>query len=251
MGVGVSYHKLSIHKHLIGSPYKIQEEFLEYIDAIATGNKIMAVQELSDLYGCLKIEVEKYRLTMEDLEVMSDLTAKVFQDGTRTNQDFLQYLKENNDSVIAYGLGFIQVKCGDINYNFYHKDVEKFDSLGAPHNHQRDFVSEIIKGEVVEILYNVSEGCLKAYCVCGDTLALDKHLSYNKGITLNHKKGDLYLRKRDEYHSVEVPHGTVTKVTKYGSKEDAYVISDITKTKKYTHVPEVRCWEMIEEVYNV
>ena len=53
----MSYHKLKIHKHAVGSPYKIQEEFLEYIDAIATGNNVMAVQELSDLYGCIENEV--------------------------------------------------------------------------------------------------------------------------------------------------------------------------------------------------
>jgi hypothetical protein len=45
--------------------------------------------------------------------------------------------------------------------------------------------------------------------VCGDTLAPDKKsLSYNKGAVLTHEKGDLYLEKRNEYHLVEVPHGT-------------------------------------------
>lgn len=37
----MSYHKLPINKHAVGSPHKIHEEFLEYLDAVATGNKIM------------------------------------------------------------------------------------------------------------------------------------------------------------------------------------------------------------------
>ena len=133
----MSYHKLKIHKHAVGSPYKIQEEFLEYIDAIATGNKVMAVQELSDLYGCLENEVSKLGMTVEDLKVMSDATKKVFISGARTNEDFLEYLKREADSVLSWGLGFIQVKCGDINYNFYHKDVQKFKSTEKPHSPER------------------------------------------------------------------------------------------------------------------
>lgn len=244
----MGYHKLKIHKHAVGSPYKLQEEFLEYIDAIATGNKIMAVQELADLYGCIELEASKQGVTVSDLKVMSDLTKKVFQEGYRTNHNFLKTLKEDCDSIIAYGLGFIQVKCGDINYNFYHDSVERFESLGAPHNHQQDFVSEVLQGSILETVYNVSEGFQTAYCVCGDTELPNKKLAYRVKEVLKHSKGDLYLRKSEEYHSVEVPHGTITKVTKYGKREGAYVISDITKSKKYTHVPASECWRMIEEI---
>lgn len=225
----MSYHRLKIHKHNVNSPYKIQEEFLEYIDAIATGNKVMAIQELSDLYGCIENEIEKFGMSVEDLKVMSDLTKKVFNDGTRSIEDLITYLKNNNDSVIAYGLGFIQVKCGNINYNFYHDSVERFNSLGAPHNHKQDFVSEIIKGSITETIYNVYKGEIEAYCVCGDATKPEKKLSYNVQKVLAHKQGDLYLRKSGEYHSVEVPHGTITKVIKYGNKGDAYVISNVRK----------------------
>lgn len=211
----------------------------------------MAIQELSDLYGCIEEEIYKYNLGMKDLKIMSDVTKKVFNEGSRTNQDLLSYLKDNYDSVITYGLGFIQVKCGNVNYNFYHDSVERFESLGAPHSHQQDFVSEIIKGSVEETVYKVSEGSEDAYCACGDTSAPNKKLSYTVDKIVTHNKGDLYLRLSDEYHSVKVPHGTITKVTKYGDKKDAFVISDITKKKKYTYVQESVCWKLIEEVYNV
>ena len=111
----MSYHKLNIHKHSVNSPYKIQEEFLEYIDAIATGNKVMAIQELSDLYGCLENEIRKYGMNITDLKVMSDLTKEVFKSGTRTQENFLDYLQRTCDKISNWGLGFIQVKCGDIN----------------------------------------------------------------------------------------------------------------------------------------
>ena len=66
----MGYHQLKIHKHAINSPYKLQEEFLEYIDAISTGNKIMAVQELADIYGALENEANKFKLNMNDLKVI-------------------------------------------------------------------------------------------------------------------------------------------------------------------------------------
>ena len=56
----MSYHKIKIHKHSVESVFKLQEEFFEYLDAVANSNPIMAVQELSDLYGCLENEITKY-----------------------------------------------------------------------------------------------------------------------------------------------------------------------------------------------
>lgn len=97
----MSYHKLKIHKHAVGSPYKIQEEFLEYIDAIATGNNVMAVQELSDLYGCIEAEIAKFGMTVGELKIMSDLTKQVFNSGTRKSEDLLTYLKRESDSILS------------------------------------------------------------------------------------------------------------------------------------------------------
>lgn len=241
---------MKIHKHSAESPYKVQEEFLEYIDALATGNKVMAVQELSDLYGCLENEVLKLGMTVEDLKVMSDVTKRVFNTGVRVNEDFLEYLKKESESVLSWGLGFIQVKCGNINYNFYHKDVQKFKSSSRPHNHQRDFVSEVIKGKLHETIYNVFEGTNVAYCGCGNLFAQELKLDYEVSKNNTYSQGDLYLRLHDEYHHVDAEHGTVTKVIKYGKSHNAYVIAP-REHSLITHVPELACWRMIEEVLNV
>ena len=244
----MSYHKLKIHKHHHNSPYKLLEEFTEYIDSIATGNKIMALQELSDIYGCLENEVNKLNYNISDLKVMSDLTKQVFQEGTRVNINLYDYLKENYDSIDSYGLGFIQIKCGDINYNFYHNDIDKFDSADSPHNHQRDYVSEILKGSLTEKLYTVIPGSTKAFCGCGDE-GLVKHLDASYLSSKTYTEDDIYLRLKSEYHSVVGAHGTITKVTKYGDKINAYVIGE-EESSKIQHIPEAACWRMVEEVFN-
>ena len=246
----MSYHKLNIHKHSVNSPYKIQEEFLEYIDAIATGNKVMAIQELSDLYGCIENEIKKYGMCIADLKIMSDLTREVFKSGTRKQECFLDYLQRNCDKISNWGLGFIQVKCGDINYNFYHKDLELFYNYDSPHSHQQDFVSEIISGSVSETLYKVIEGDFRIYCGCGESKG-EMYGDYEVVSNSNHNKGCLYLRKRDGFHSVKAEHGTITKVTKYGGdKVDAWVISE-DKPDKIKQLSEEVLWEMVQEVYDV
>lgn len=245
----MSYHQLKIHKHAINSPYKLQEEFLEYIDAISTGNKIMAVQELADIYGALENEANKFKLNMNDLKVMSDLTKKVFKEGVRTSQDFISYLKQNHDFILSYGLGFIQIKCGDINYNFYHRNVQKFESASYPHNHQRDFVSEILKGTLKESVYTVIQGDNRAYVACGDINAPDMKLDFNLFSINNYVENDIYYRSNDTFHSVIGSHGTITKVTKYGDKINAYVIGE-EESSKIQHIPETACWRMVEEVFN-
>lgn len=246
----MSYHKLKIHKHAIGSPYKLQEEFLEYIDAIATGNKVMAIQELSDLFGCLENEASKFGITIAELKIMSDVTKDVFTSGTRTNEDLLTYLKREHDSITNYGLGFIQVKCGDINYNFYHDDVVKFGSASSPHSHQKDFVSEVIQGVLGEVLYDVKEGSKVAYCSCGNLMARELLLDYKIKEVISHREGDLYLRMKEEYHSVNAIHGTITKVTKYGDKVNAYVIAP-RELEMIESMTDSECWKLVEEVYNV
>lgn len=245
----MSYHQLPIHKHSVSSPYKLQEEALEYIDAVATNNKIMAVQELSDLYGCLENEITKYGMTVEDLKIMSDLTKEVFSKGTRQEEHLLDYLKNNHDSIKSFGLGFIQVKCGDINYNFYHKSLHLFENLDSPHNHQQDFVSEILKGSIEEIVYSVVPGSIEAYCNCGDT-SQQLHLDYEYKSNSTHTKGDLYFRNKETYHSVKGSHGSITKVTKYGKKTNAFVISNNRPSDPIYKLPDKDLWNLIEEVYD-
>ena len=59
------------------------------------------------------------------------------------------------------------------------------------------------------------------------------------------------MKARDDFHSVKAEHGTITKVTKYGSdKVDAWVISEY-KSDNIKQLSEEVLWEMVQEVYDV
>jgi len=85
MSNNVGYHLTKIKKGINGKSSKILEEVHELIDAEAQGSKIMALAELSDLYGAIDLYLSKNysELEMNDLKVMSQITARAFRNGRR------------------------------------------------------------------------------------------------------------------------------------------------------------------------
>jgi hypothetical protein len=79
----MSYHLAIIKKGILGKSSKIQEELDELIDSEIQNNKIMAMVELSDLYGALEAVAVEYGLSMNDLKIMSEATKRAFISGTR------------------------------------------------------------------------------------------------------------------------------------------------------------------------
>jgi hypothetical protein len=79
------YHLNEITKGKYGELSKIKEEVLELEDAMSQGCKIMALVELSDLYGAIKgyLKREFPDTKMEDLEIMSAITERAFKNGKR------------------------------------------------------------------------------------------------------------------------------------------------------------------------
>jgi len=79
------YHISDISKGELGEISKIQEEVDELRDAALQGSKIMELVELSDLYGAIKLYLEKHHSghTMDDLKTMSGITARAFTNGFR------------------------------------------------------------------------------------------------------------------------------------------------------------------------
>lgn len=79
------YHLDNIPKGEVGELSKIQEELLELIDASKQGSKIMALVEISDLYGAMECYLKKHHpdTTMEDVKIMSGITKRVFENGFR------------------------------------------------------------------------------------------------------------------------------------------------------------------------
>lgn len=80
------YHITQIEKGVIGEASKILEETQEFIDAVDQNCSVMALIELSDLYGAIKAYLTKYHptITMDDLKIMSAITERVFQNGRRS-----------------------------------------------------------------------------------------------------------------------------------------------------------------------
>lgn len=81
------YHVNAIPRGVYGNPSKIEEEFLEFKDAIQQGNKLMALIELSDLIGAIEAYAENNGSALDDLLTMSAATNRAFNDGTRKNRD--------------------------------------------------------------------------------------------------------------------------------------------------------------------
>lgn len=77
------YHVKNIPKGVLGTSSKIMEEALEFQDAIDQGCRVMAIQELADLYGAMDAYLLQFNLTMSDLANMSAVTTRAFQSGRR------------------------------------------------------------------------------------------------------------------------------------------------------------------------
>lgn len=77
------YHLKEIKKGVLGKPSKIREELEELEDALEQDVKIMALVELSDLYGALEAVAVEMGVTMEDLKKMSEVTKRAFKSGQR------------------------------------------------------------------------------------------------------------------------------------------------------------------------
>lgn len=80
------YHVTEIPRGEIGSSSKLLEEVLELIDAERQECKIMALIELSDLMGAIRLYLQHHAqgITVDDLEKMSSITIRAFESGRRT-----------------------------------------------------------------------------------------------------------------------------------------------------------------------
>lgn len=80
------YHVNDIPRGEVGEISKIVEEALEAADAEEQNADIMILVELSDLIGAVKAYLAQHHssVTLEDLEIMADITARAFRSGRRT-----------------------------------------------------------------------------------------------------------------------------------------------------------------------
>lgn len=83
---GGSYHLKPIPKGVFGEASKIEEETLEFLDALKQNNDIMAIIELSDQIGAIRGWLAKHHptITLEHLVTMNDATTRSFVNGHRS-----------------------------------------------------------------------------------------------------------------------------------------------------------------------
>jgi hypothetical protein len=80
----MGYHKRAIVvQGTYGEVSKIEEELDELKESFEQDNKILALCELSDLYGAMEAVAEKLGVNMEDIKKMSAATKRAFQSGAR------------------------------------------------------------------------------------------------------------------------------------------------------------------------
>jgi hypothetical protein len=79
------YHVRSIAKGVLGEASKVMEEAEEFADAVSQGVSVMALVELSDLYGAVEsyLATQHPSITMADLAAMSATTKRAFTHGHR------------------------------------------------------------------------------------------------------------------------------------------------------------------------
>lgn len=79
------YHVTDIKKGVLGSSSKIQEELDELIDAESQKNKILALNELSDIIGAIDAYLSQNfsEISLDDLIKMSNATKSAFSSGVR------------------------------------------------------------------------------------------------------------------------------------------------------------------------
>lgn len=82
---GPGYHLRPIRKGELGELSKLEEELAELQDAAAQGCRVMELVELADLFGAMRLYLEKHHAgyTMADLEKMSEVTRRAFLNGHR------------------------------------------------------------------------------------------------------------------------------------------------------------------------
>ena len=80
----MGYHNRKIDKGVLGEFTKIQEEFVELLDAVEQDDKILQICELTDLIGAIEsFAGDKFNLKLDDLIKFSNKTKKSFTDKER------------------------------------------------------------------------------------------------------------------------------------------------------------------------
>ncbi len=219
----MGYHLRYIPKGIVGELSKIEEEAAELADALSQGNKLMALHELSDMYGAMEAMLSRRFVgtSMSDLAVMARATRSAFLDGTRASpipRITLQELRLRHTSIHFFGLGFIQIKLeAQERVHVYHPELPAF--VDEPHDHRYDFQSTVLLGSMTNTLYEFvrsEENLDELYMIETSCTPVQATQQLRLPVQLVSKhvfhtmQGELYVMGRDQFHTIKTSPYCVT-----------------------------------------
>lgn len=167
----------------------------------------------------------------------------------------LGYIKTNNVRLYYFGLGFIQLKLNDtFRLHFYSEELPPITE--DIHNHRYDFTSQILKGNITNYIYSISNG--SDYLITNESCNPDiqappekKFCNAALAAQKTFSQGDKYSVTHDEFHRVEAAN-CITLLSRGGyKKEFAQVVYPTAQdpvcpfSKK---IPDGELWRIIEEM---
>jgi len=166
------------------------------------------------------------------------------------------YLKNSSERIYYFGLGFIQVVLDkDIRYHFYSQDLPSF--AENPHNHRYNFNSMIIKGTLIQEIYEISDGDshLLYHESCNEEKEApkdEKLIGIKKIFRTMLNKGSDYWVDHNIFHTVQPIGDTITEIIRSDyQKEFADIIRPANEGKICPFskkIEEKQLWNIVEEM---
>lgn len=172
----------------------------------------------------------------------------------------INYLKKHCTKIHAFGLGFIQIKLGDINrVHIYCKEAGLTTQEEEIHNHRYNFTSLVLKGEIENKIYEVkpdpqglfqqlNEACNPDVPKDMESLLVTEPKLVSRFVTA---KGSEYFLDKDTFHRVQATEGTITVLTRgLVVKAQAQIVSPLNQklTCPFSvNLPENKLWLLVEE----
>lgn len=168
----------------------------------------------------------------------------------------LEFLKKNCLEIHAFGLGFIQIKL-----SFHHRlhiycpDVKVTSGEEEVHDHRYDFKSEILRGEIENLIYDINEG--DTHLIHFENCRPEKlektkeprpcTLKFSHSFLL--KEGSSYVLDKDLLHKVRAKYAITFLTRKNPEKDLARVIQK--KEEELicpfsVNLPESELWRLVE-----
>ena len=167
------------------------------------------------------------------------------------------WLKSNHTRIYFFGLGFIQVKINEeYRLHFYIPDLPAF--VDHPHNHRYDFESTILKGEIINNIFE--EVCGEDFIIQEDSCSegfipseTPRKASFNLKSSITYKEGDKYRMYHETFHTVSA-NNCITLLKRSEYKKELADVSYPANQEKVcpfmNKLPESWLWDQIEKALN-